>query len=55
MNKKNEIKEKSLIDELRFIRDEINLEIKDLSLEQLKQYWEKKETLHPTAIWEKQS
>jgi len=45
-------KDKNLIDELRQIRDKINLEIKDLSLEQLKQYWKTKETLHPTRAWQ---
>lgn len=48
-------KEKTLIDELRQIRDKINLEIQDLSLEQLKHYWKTKETLHPTRVWQKQS
>lgn len=55
MSKKKEINEKSFVDELRQIRDGINLEIEYLSLEQLKQYWKTKETLHPTAVWEKQT
>lgn len=52
MSKTKEIKEKSLIDEMRQIRDKINLEIKDLSVEQLKEYWKKKETLHPKSVWQ---
>lgn len=54
MSKTKEIKEKSLIDEMRQIRDKINLEIKDLSVEQLRQYWKTKETLHPKSVWQKQ-
>jgi hypothetical protein len=42
MSKKKEINEKSFVDELRQIRDGINLEIEYLSLEQLKQYWKTK-------------
>jgi hypothetical protein len=53
MNKTIETKkEKTLTDELRQIRDKINLEIQDLSMEQLKEYWKTKETLHPTRVWQ---
>ena len=51
--KKNNIKsEKSPIDQLRAIRDKVSLDIKDLNSEQLKDYLNKKETLHPKAIWQ---
>lgn len=53
MSKTKEIKEKSVVEELREIRDKINFEIKDLSVEQLKQYWKIKETLHPKSNWGK--
>jgi hypothetical protein len=53
MNKSTQTKPKSVIEELRQIRDRINTEIQDLSLEQLKQYWKTKETLHPKSNWQK--
>ena len=46
-----ETNEKSCVNELRKIRDNINLEIQDLSLEQLRAYWSKQKTLHPAKIW----
>ncbi|MEZ4908979.1 MAG: hypothetical protein R2771_15375 [Saprospiraceae bacterium] len=53
MNKSKEKKaEISLIDELRQIRDKINMEIKDLTKEQLKQYWKSKSTLHKHSFWQ---
>lgn len=56
MKTKNENKiNKTLIEELRDIRDKINDEIKEMSLDQLKNYLKKKETLHPTSAWQKQS
>ena len=42
---------KSLIVQLREIRDKISLEIKDMTFKQLKDYLNKKDTLHPTAVW----
>ncbi|MDR2206535.1 MAG: hypothetical protein LBE36_10335 [Flavobacteriaceae bacterium] len=50
-NTQETVKEKSLVDELRQIRDKINFEIQDLTLEQLKQYWKTKKTLHPSRYW----
>lgn len=53
MKTKDKIKsEKSLIDQLREIRDNVSLDIKDMNSEQLKDYLNKKETLHPKAIWQ---
>ncbi len=46
-------KTKTLVEELRIIRDKLNLETQDLSIEQLKIFWKNKETLHPTRIWKK--
>lgn len=45
---------KTFVEEMREIRDNINLEIKDLTPEQLKAYLEKQKTLHPSLMWEKQ-
>ena len=44
--------EKSLIDQLREIRDEVSHDIKDMTSEELKDYLNKKETLHPNTIWQ---
>jgi hypothetical protein len=44
--------EKTLIEQLREIRDKISLDIKDLSTEQLKEYFSKQKTLHPSSIWQ---
>ena len=53
MNKKlNKIPEKSLIEQLREIRDKINFEIKDMTTEQIKEYFSKQKTLHP-SVWKK--
>lgn len=47
--------EKSTVAQLREIREKVNLEIKDLSAQQLKDYLNKKETLHPAKFWKKLS
>ncbi len=44
--------EKSLIDQLREIRDQVSFDIKDMTSEQLTDYLNKKETLHPKAVWQ---
>ncbi len=51
---KNSVKkeiEKSVVQELRAIRDKVSLEIKDMTLKQLKEYLNKKKTLHP-SVWQ---
>jgi hypothetical protein len=48
----NKTEEKTLIEQLREIRDKISLDIKDLTTEQMKEYFSKQNTLHPT-VWEK--
>ncbi|MEI6133297.1 MAG: hypothetical protein WCQ41_10820 [Bacillota bacterium] len=48
------IKEKSLMQQLRDIRDKLSSEIKDMSYEQLKEYLDKKKSLHPKSAWRKQ-
>ena len=53
MKTKDKIKsEKSLIDQLREIRDEVSHDIKDMTSEELKDYLNKKETLHPNTVWQ---
>lgn len=43
--------DKTLIEQLREIRDKVSLEIKDMTSDQLKDYLKKKETLHPIVHW----
>jgi hypothetical protein len=42
---------KTLIEELREIRDSLSMEIKDMTIEQIKEYLKKKKTLRPPAVW----
>jgi hypothetical protein len=44
MKKNNQ---KSIIDELREIRDKISNDIKNMQFEQLKEYFEKEKAIHP--------
>jgi len=46
----NKTEEKTLIEQLREIRDKICLDIKDLTTEQMKKYFSKQKTLHPTVL-----
>jgi len=46
-------KEKSVLQQLRDIRDKLSMEIKDMTYEQLKEYLDRQKTLHPTAVWRK--
>jgi hypothetical protein len=39
---------KTLIEELREIRDKLSLEMQDMTVDQIKEYLKKKKTLHPT-------
>jgi len=50
---KNKTEEKTLVEQLREIRDKISYEIKDLNTEQFKEYFNKQKTLHPTDVWKK--
>jgi pyruvate dehydrogenase complex dehydrogenase (E1) component len=53
MKTKDKIKsEMSLTNQLREIRDKVSIEIKDMTSEELKDYFNKKETLHPNAVWQ---
>ena len=42
---------KTLVQQMRDIRDKVNLDIKDLNFEQLKDYIKKQKTLHSTSVW----
>jgi len=44
-------KEISVIEQLRAIRDNISLDIQDMTFEQLKKYIEARLTLHPKEAW----
>jgi hypothetical protein len=45
--------EKTLVEQMREIRDKVNLDIKDLTAAELKAYFDKQETLHPKGLWKK--
>ena len=52
MKTKDKIKsDKTVVEQLREIRDKLNIEVKDISVEQLMEYLSKQKTLHPTGIW----
>ena len=51
---KNKPTEKSLMEQLREIRDKISHDIKDMSNEQIKEYFNRKKTIHAVA-WQKES
>ena len=53
MKTKENIKtDKTPIEELREIRDKLSSEMKDMTLEQIKDFLKKKDTLHLTAVWQ---
>ncbi|MBS3913947.1 MAG: hypothetical protein KG003_05575 [Bacteroidetes bacterium] len=45
--------EKSVMQQLRDIRDKLSADIKDMTYKQLKEYLEKQKTLHPKTVWQK--
>ncbi len=47
-------KSKSILTELRSIRDKISTELKGMTTEQIVEYLKKKKTLHATSVWHKQ-
>lgn len=52
MKTKSVKKEKlSVVEKLREIRDDLNLDIQDLSPEKLMEYLKKKKTLHNKLVW----
>jgi hypothetical protein len=44
---------KTLLEDLREIRDKLSLEMKDMTPDQIKDFLKTKKTLHPTAVWNK--
>lgn len=51
--KQNTSTEKTLIEQLRDIRDKVSMDIKDLTFEQLKEYLNAQKTLHAAKNWQK--
>ena len=52
MKTKNNTKtDKTLVEQLRSIREKVSLDIKDMTLEQLKAYFSKQKTLRPPSVW----
>ena len=47
----NKTDEKTFVEQLRDIRDKISHEIKDLTSEQMKEYFNKQKTLHSKSVW----
>jgi hypothetical protein len=45
-------KDKSILVNLRSIRDKISEELKGKTTEQIVEYLRKKKTLHPTSVWQ---
>ncbi len=43
--------EKTFVQQMRDIRDKINFDIKDLTMEQLKKYIRNQKTLHTKSVW----
>lgn len=54
MSKTKEIKKdkKSILTDLRSIRDKISEELKGMTTEQIVEYLKKKKTLHPPSYWQ---
>lgn len=48
-------KEKSLMQQLRDIRDKLSEEIKDMSPEELKDYLNRQQTLHSSSVWRRRT
>jgi len=46
--------EKPFVEQMREIRDKISLEIKDMTMDQLKQYLKSKKTLLHSNVWKMQ-
>ena len=46
-------KDKSILIELRSVRDKISEELKGMTTEQIVEYLKSKKTLHPTSVWQK--
>jgi hypothetical protein len=51
--KTNEVKQgKSMLTDLRSIRDNISVELKGMTPEQILEHLRKKKTLHPKSVWQ---
>ena len=52
MKTKEVKKDKTILTDLRAIRDKISEELKGKSTEQIVEYLKKKKTLHPKSFWQ---
>jgi len=50
--KTKEKKDKSILTNLRSIRDKISEELKGMTTEQIVEHLKKKKTFHPSSIWQ---
>jgi hypothetical protein len=48
-------KDKSMLTDLRSIRDNISNELKGKTPEQIVEYLKRKKTLHPKSVWQKKA
>ena len=53
MKTKDIEKDKSILTDLRSIRDKISKELKGMTTEQIVEYLKNKKTLHPQSVWQK--
>ena len=51
--KTEEKEQKSIMEQLRDIREKLSDEIKDMTPKQVKEFLDKQETLHPKSFWDK--
>ena len=47
------IKQQSIMEQLREIRDNLSAELKNMSPKQVKEFLDKQKTLHPKEFWDK--
>jgi hypothetical protein len=52
MKTKKNKKTKSMLADLRSVRDKISEELKGMTTEQIVEYLKQKKTLHPTSVWQ---
>ncbi|MFM9943921.1 MAG: hypothetical protein ACKVQB_01680 [Bacteroidia bacterium] len=52
MKTKEKKEEKSILKDLRAVRDNISKELKGMTPEQIVEYLKQKKTLHPNAVWQ---
>jgi RNase adaptor protein for sRNA GlmZ degradation len=53
MDRESNSQEKTVMQQLREIRDKIGVETQDMSFDQLKKYIEERLILHPKSVWKR--